>query len=169
MRRKSCSLLHCCWFQRLNETYTCQTLMCTLKEMGTVFKFPPWKCSGFLAHCSCVNVCRKKKVEEDVYRVIWSRSVAVLRNRTCFFLCKLASQTLLQTKQLYIHHSSIHWKLVSCSARWISFRALHYSLFLLIICQSQLLNKVIDSVTGVLGIKISKAVIIIKVNNTIDA
>jgi len=50
-----------------------------------------------------------------------------------------------------------------------SFKALHYYLFLLIICQSQLLNKVIDFITGVLGIKISRAVVIIKVNNTTDA
>lgn len=155
--------------ETLNETYTCQTLMCKLKEMGSVFTFPPWKCSDFLAHCSCINVCRKKEVEEDVYRVIWSRSVAVLRNRTCFFLCKLASQTLLQTKQLYIHHSSIHWKLVSCSDRLISFRVLHYYLFLLIVCQSQLLNKIIDFITEVLGIKTSRAVVIIKGENTTDA
>lgn len=163
MSRKSSSLMHWFWFQRDLMTYTCQTLMCKLKEMRTVFKFSPRKCSDFLAHCSCINV------EEDVYRVIWSRSVAVLRNRTCFFLCKLASQTLLQTKQLYIHHSSIHWKLVSCSATWISFRALHYYFFLLIICQSQLLNKVIDFITGVLGIKISRAVVRIKGSNTTDA
>lgn len=47
-----------------------QTLVCKFKEMGAVFKFPPGECSGFLAHCSCINVCIKKKVEENVYRVI---------------------------------------------------------------------------------------------------
>jgi len=56
--------------ERLKETYTCQTLMCKLKEMRTVFKFPPRKSSDFLAPCSCINVRRKKKVEEDVCRVI---------------------------------------------------------------------------------------------------